>query len=566
MIMKKIWWLLILCFLMTFNVLIYAQNDSISEEKVIIKSIEIIGNYEVEDEVILNAISSKVGDEISPDKLKADIEKIEELGYFTDVKTKLSEYEGGAKITFTVIENPTIEKIIFEGITVFKDISIIKEKMATKEGKILNETQLKNDLETIENYYFDHGYKAARVIDINVSPERNLHIKIAEGKIEDIEIVGTKKTKNYVILRELSLKKGDIFNANKNQEDLQNVFNLGFFEEINSELKGGSEIGSIILVINVKEAKTGQAGLGAGYSSDKGLVGTLSYAERNLFGKGKRISLDLEFGEEKNEYKLNYFSPWIDKKHTSFEIDLFNTLEDKYRTNQNEFREERRGGNFTFGRPIKKYTRLYAGFRLENISLRSLYGQKIETGDTRTFHLSAVEDTRDNIFNPSKGRRNSIITEFTGGLFGGSFDFNKYIFEIRKYYKVRKKDVFAFRLQGGATQGNAPVSEWFELGGVNNLRGYDEYEFWGTKMALLNVEYRFGLSGNLSGAAFFDAGQTWKNIDEFKDNLFRDVHTSIGAGLRFRIPVLGMGPVRLDFSYNLDNKETKAHFGIGHMF
>ncbi len=112
--------------LITINAFVYSQPNTLTEEKVIIKAIEIIGNYEVEDEVILNTITSKIGEEISPDKIKIDIEKIEELGYFIDVKTELSEYEGGAKIIFTVVENPIIEKINFEGITIFKDISSIK--------------------------------------------------------------------------------------------------------------------------------------------------------------------------------------------------------------------------------------------------------------------------------------------------------------------------------------------------------------------------------------------------------------------------------------------------------
>jgi Outer membrane protein/protective antigen OMA87 len=53
-------------------------------------------------------------------------------------------------------------------------------------------------------------------------------------------------------------------------------------------------------------------------------------------------------------------------------------------------------------------------------------------GLTQSVVLQHVRDTRDNVFNPTKGNRYSLATEFAGGGFGGDFTFNKYTAEGRK--------------------------------------------------------------------------------------------------------------------------------------
>lgn len=72
--------------------------------------------------------------------------------------------------------------------------------------------------------------------NVQVSADGTLHIDISEGIVEDIVIVGNEKTKNYVITRELKLKKGKPFNKFLASRSMERLYNLGYFEDVNMKL------------------------------------------------------------------------------------------------------------------------------------------------------------------------------------------------------------------------------------------------------------------------------------------------------------------------------------------
>ncbi len=56
-----------------------------------------------------------------------------------------------------------------------------------------------------------------------------------------------------------------------------------------------------------------------------------------------------------------------------------------------------------------------------------------------------VYDSRDNIYDPTRGRRISYTTQWAGHGLGGDFDFYKFTAETRMYKKLGAKNVLAFR-------------------------------------------------------------------------------------------------------------------------
>lgn len=562
------------------------------ESDVIIKKLDVTGNFEVSDDVILKAVVSKEGEKLSTTKLEEDLQRIFDLGYFSeDVKASLSEFENGAKVTFRVKENPVINDISFEGNTRISS-AILTGIMSTKKNAVLNTNMLGNDIKVIEAKYHDSGYVAARIINAPIDQNNNLKIVISEGTIqeikvayviknkeekkgeqpnpEDVQTLEKGKVKPYVVLREMKTKPGDVYNTKTIGKDLQRVYNLGFFEDVHTRVDAGTEPGAIVLVIEVEEAKTGQAGFGAGYSSSTGMTGFLSFSERDLKGRGRRVDIKLEFGSKQNDFEIGYFEPWLDKKETSLEVNLYNTSRDNLTyglggTLSPDYSERRIGFNFTFGRPISDYTRIYAGFKNEDVTVQPEQYHYLN-GVSRSLTGSIRTDTRDNVFNPTTGRFDSASLEVDGGLIGGDYNYEKLTFDIRRFYPVRKKQVFAARANYGIGKGNIPQFDWFDLGGVNSLRGYDDYQFAGTKMVLYNIEYRFTLSGNLSLVAFSDAGNCWNDRKDVKILPGSGMHRSVGIGLRLKIPAFGMGPIRLDYAMASAPRQSKVHFGFGQMF
>lgn len=550
---------------------------------VIIKAIDITGNFEVPDDVILGVMTSKVGDPIDTKKLETDLEHVFDLGYFSeDVKASLSEFNGGAKITLRVVENPVVEKINING---NKNISTadIEKVMKTKEKKILNSKSLREDVSAIDDLYKNKGFMAAHVLDVGMEPKDNaLNIVIGEGVIQSIKVVfitknetnpeevkeaPTGKTKSYVILRELKAKPGDVFNSEKLQKDLQRVFNLGFFEDVRTRVEPGDNPGNIVLVIEVEEGKTGQLGFGAGYSSSSGLTGFLSFSERNLKGKGRRADTKLEFGGKRNDYELSYYEPWLDKKRTSVEFNIYRTSVENLAFGLGgisvpDYEENRKGFSTVVGRPLTDYTRWFVGLKAENVQIFPL---DYLDGNSRSISLTLRTDTRDNIFSPSTGRFDSGTTEFNGGMLGGDFTYQKYDLDIRRFHPLKKKLVAAGHMFAGATRGGVPLFDRFDLGGVNSLRGYEENQFAGTKILYFNMELRQSFSGNLSGVVFADAGNAWERMDDVKLRP-KDFFKSVGVGIRLKIPAFGMGPIRLDYAWALSISKSMIHFGFGQMF
>lgn len=583
-------------FLLVFSTASAQEADTAGAEDIVIRAIEVTGNYEVDEQTIVDTVSSKVGEVLSTQKLENDLQTIFDLGLFSeDVRATLDEYQDGAKIVFHVVENPVVEKIVIEGNNKITDTQIL-ELMETVEGKILNSNTLKTDISKVETMYNEKGFRASRVLDVGVDTEKHLRLVLSEGIIQAIKITYIRtdddapepdeeggeqegreelpagKTKDYVILREMRVKPGDVFQADEFQKDLQKIFNLGFFEDIATRYEPGDTPGSIVVVVEVEETKTAQLGFGAGYSSSTGIVGHLSFTERNLRGKGRRVDSRLELGGKRTDYELGYFEPWLTKKQMSAEASFFRTTQTDLRYGLGgvvvpDYEERHTGFRLTFGQPISFNTKVFLGLKHDEVDVSpdDLAITSGLDGLSRSLTVTVRTDTRNNIFEPTLGRFDTASWEINGGLVGGNFDYQKLNLDIRRYRPIKKKQTLCGRVMIGLGKDYIPRFDWFDLGGVNTLRGYDEYQFSGTKYILINGEYRFNLSGNFSAVLFADAGNTWMDMGDMGISP-NDLYKSAGVGLRLKIPQFGVGPVRLDYAWALTMSETKLHFGFGHMF
>lgn len=108
--------------------------------------------------------------------------------------------------------------------------------MQIPKDSVLNFVLVNQKLREIEDLYLKQGYMLVSIPNVQVSADGTLHIDISEGIVEDIVIVGNEKTKNYVITRELKLKKGKPFNKFLASRSMERLYNLGYFEDVNMKL------------------------------------------------------------------------------------------------------------------------------------------------------------------------------------------------------------------------------------------------------------------------------------------------------------------------------------------
>lgn len=552
-------------------------------ENPVVNGIEFRGNQVVDSAKLLEQMDTKIGEVLNTRTIYADIQAIntyynDEIGllrnptHVTDVA-----FEGG-NVVLTVVDGITVSSVEVTGVTVFPKEKV-ESLIRVKPGELFNRKNLEEDLTKVQTMYEDDEWVLDNV-DTKIDPDTGkLTIHFLEATVEEIRVVGNSKTRTGVVLDNLRTKPGAVLNRRRFQRDLERLKNLGYFRSVEPEFERGSEKGRVILVLDVEEEKTGLATIGVGYAGggssgiQSGVTGAVSYSDRNLFGEGKNVSVSWQRGAQISAIALSYFDPAINGNQDSIGVTLFRNEVDGLRqpvnvNGQQEFAfydDNRMGGSVTYGHPLNDDLRLFGTLRHETIEILRDSGSTFQPvglgkGALNSIGLSALYDTRDDIFNPHVGTYANGSVNVAG--FGGDFNFQKYTVEGRYYIPLGENHTLALRGWAGTVTGDAPITEYFYAGGPDTLRGYQQNQFFGTRFLVANAEYRFPI-GNikfLRGAVFADAGNAWSSGDLNEDKIFLDA----GVGLRITFPALGLGVIRLD--YAIGDEGGRTQIGIGQSF
>lgn len=576
-----------------------SSNDDSAIEAQVGKTITSVDFEGIPEEVkakLAPLIQSKPGSTVTVEGIRNDVASLGSIGVFSQIRPVFVSVPEGVKLTYQLVSNPVVKNVEFSGNTVFTS-DYLKSIMQIPKDSVLNFVLVNQKLREIENLYLKQGYMLVSIPNVQVSADGTLHIDISEGIVEDIVIVGNEKTKNYVITRELKLKKGKPFNKFLASRSMERLYNLGYFEDVNMKLlPGKTNEHDVIIEIDVIEQKTGIVTVGAGYSDADGTVGIIELGDTNFRGTGDKVNLHWEFGgagDGKN-YTLSYTRPWINDNGDSLGASIFNRIYeyDDYDANGDkvaEYDKRRKGWNLTWGHVSDEYRTNYFNFESSKESYDDHDG--FETGEvmdkylaknnitdyhdsdwykaimdnfgtTNSFTFTHVFDNRDNYFNASKGRRISFAAQWGGHGLGGDYDFYKFTAEGRFYKALGNGHILALRLMGGYIDGDVSYGNLFDLGGSDTLRGYEDDQFKGKKMYAATLEYRFPIAKKVQGVLFTDAGSTW-GIDEGKIPWYTDddsLNWSVGVGIRLQTPI---GPIRLDYGHGDRNK---FNFSFGTQF
>lgn len=522
------------------------------------------------------AISMKAGDMFTVKGLEADRDKIYNTGYFYDIYPSFEKVPEGVVVTYHVLENPVLKGISLSGNTV-ESTETLQGLITMKTGEILNSRELNKDVMAIQEQYRRDGYILAKITDMNIDKNGILTLKVNEGILEGYKVKGNTKTKERVILREMRQKPSEPFNSKLARRSMQRVYNLGFFEDVNIKMNPGVDPNAVVMELDVTEKRTGSFGIGAGYSSEDGVVGMVSIGDTNFRGTGDAISLSYETSGDDTDahgYTFSYRRPWLDSKETvgtfriynrTYEYDDYDESGDLKETYMRKYS----GGELTFGRPVSEYSTNYLTLRnrkdsyvkhvddgnLGDRSTPAYEGWRRDNfGTTRSVTFEHVTDTRDNVYNPMSGSRLSLSGEFAG--FGGDFDFQKYTVDGQRYIRAGRSQVFALRARYGVGTGDISEFNQYRIGGQGSLRGYREDQFRGDREFLGTVEYRFPVVKKVQGALFTDWGGAWDS-----GLTPDDLHASVGVGISLTTPI---GPLRFDYGWGEDG--GRVHFNVGSTF
>lgn len=545
------------------------------------------------------------------DKINRDILTIRNLYIaegFLDVEVApLLDYsadKSDVTLTFVIRENKRykVSQVLFEGNKVFSDDEL-RNRLRLQTGDFFTQEAHNVDTQTLQTAYGELGY-----IKANVHPAKrfkaqagliDLVYKITEAdqyRIGQINIRGNDVTQDRIIRRTLRFYPEQIFNTVAVKQSRSRLRELGLFDDVQIQPIGDQKNIRDILV-EVREGHTANFIIGAGISSNNGLVGNISYKQRNFDicnwpkswkefltmqgwkGAGQTFSIVAEPGTDLMRYSIEWFDPMLFDQPYSVGVRIFGFERDR-----GEYDERRIGALVSLGHRFKNrwYGELAA--RVEGVRIDDLdKGVPQEITDDEGSHLlvglkgTLVRDRTDSRWTPSTGDRIRLSVEPVMG----DYQFTVLTADYRWYKTLftdtlDRKHIFAVRTSAGYIAGDAPIFERFYGGGIGSIRGFDyrgispragvdPKPIGGEFMVFAGCEYSFPIVGRqIRGVVFLDTGTV---EEEFEISTYR---ASVGMGIRWIVPMFGQVPMSFDFAAPISkdaNDDTQIFsFSLGWTF
>ena len=466
------------------------------------------------------------------------------------------------------------------------DEKILEKEILIKKGKIYNSDLIEKTVDKMVERMSEKSYAFA-----NIEPilKRNRDEKIIDIDfviretpriyINQIRISGNSRTHDEVIRRELRIREGDAYNITKINRSKQRIENLGFFEKVEFKTKkineNSQDADKVDIEIEVKEKKTGELNLGIGYSTVNKITTNAGIKERNLFGTGQELGLNVQKSYSSFTGEINYTKPYFLGRAIDVGFDLFQYQLSK----RNSLAYDQDSGGITFrgNYSITEFLTHQLHYSLSqqtvgnvdstaSLGLRNLQGSFLTSSVGQTFSY----DKRNNRINPKSGYYLSLTQDYAG--LGGDINTLKHESSAGYYLPTFNEDfILKFLARGGAIDGlgqDVRSNYGFFLGG-NNFRGFQYAgvgprtitngsakggDVIGGKIYYVGTaEFMFplGLPRELgiNGILFSDNG-TVKGVDQIskKGTNVADsgsLRSSYGFSVAWASP---LGPIRLDFS------------------
>jgi outer membrane protein insertion porin family len=483
------------------------------------------------------------------------------------------------------------EQTLVDAISMFGNLAMpdttLWKQVKFKIDEPLRRRAIQESVNNLLAVYAEHGYLDAGItpnVKINAEAHRAVvDFMIQEGHqsdIDSIRIEGNNRTHRSVIKRELLFKPGQTIRYSKLLETQRRLYLTGLFESAFVRpvaAASGDSLNKDIL-IELKEQKSSEFGFLVGYGSIEKIRGRIEISTLNLSGTARQAGASAEANFIKQSLAASFSEPWT--LGTRWRTDLNLSLDFKQEPG---YDQRSLGGRLTIGRRLKTYTNISGAYRIENSDITNISADIVQP-ETRTrirsLTFSVIHDSRDNLFNPSRGKYIEWSNELAGSFLQGSNTFGKTIFRFKTFLSLGRETVLASAIEIGildymGTGQDIPLQERFYAGGPTSVRSFgyqrlgphdiDGTPIGGNFKLILNIfEIRQTIYKLFGGAVFVDLGNVWSQTRQFH---LADMRSAVGGGFRFSSP---LGLIRIDYGYNIDRQAGepagKLFLGIGQAF
>jgi outer membrane protein insertion porin family len=434
-------------------------------------------------------------------------------------KLMVSADQTEVQVTFVIEEGVRykIDKVVFNGVAAVKE-SELRADLKLQEGNFYDGEVVQRDIRAIVKAYSPYGYvyqappaaknpeylwvDARDPVFHKEAGKLDLIYDIHEGKpfhMGRVLVKGNSKTQDKVVLREMHVAPGQLYNSAEINDAVDRLRGLGYFGTVNVT-PVGEEPESRDVLVEVAEGRTASFNIGAGVSSNGGLGGEISYEQRNydigkwpatwgdmfaehaFTGAGQTFRAAIAPSTVGTSASIRFTDPYLLDQPYSFSDELY------YRQRARDVYEETRAGTrASLGKRLSRRWLLSLGGRLEDVKIDNLE----DPIDQRPFEIREFEGhTTVTGLGPTlrydstnrgpllyRGLVAQAGYERVGGL-GGDVTFNKYTASLDSYYTLIE-DLFdrktVLSLHGDAgyiDDSNAPMFERFYAGGLGSVRGF----------------------------------------------------------------------------------------------
>lgn len=483
--------------------------------------------------------------------------------------------------------------VTIKGHRIFKDDELYP-LITLKENDVYNQTKWEKGVQSIRNLLAENGYIYFDMDIIQEKDEKNLMVSYkiniienSKAHVENIFITGNKKTKDFVIEREIVIREGEIFNAKKIQRSQEKLYNLQYFSAVNIDIKPGSELGLVDLIFNVEEQKTGLFSFGLSYSTGGyGLSFFEEVSANNFLGRGLKLYEKVDIGFIKQSVELGIDEPWLFNKPVSAGITV-SWARTEYGTRSGDYiytydpatpdepKKDSEGNeilmdyvNTTYKLALRAGHRFlrYYGINSEiafsvfqnysdselipfDESLREQYYEGWPYYWKNYLSITGYRDSRDLSYFATRGTFISQNIAIYGGPLGGYSNFLRLSTDMNANTKTIGKFVLSSRLNFGFIfpYPGKPLtiddSDYLRVDTWNEGRGWQHPSQFGSLYAVrgraelnYSLEYRYPIQERLLWAlAFFDISDIYSTPEDFVID-FKDFYYSFGFGMSLVIP------------------------------
>jgi len=462
---------------------------------------------------------------------------------------------------------------------------LLKRLLRQRTGMVYSPSKLDKDVERLEDAYGTAGYLDTRVRMIRkpniTTGDIDLEYEIEESEkfnVESIIIEGNTKTKSVVILRELVLGPGDVYDTVREKISKLRLENTRYFEDVQLSPQETNIPGRRTMRVAVREARTGNLTFGAGFSSlDRATVfAEVSQGNFDLFnyrsffqGDGQKFRLRMQLGSRSSEALLSFEEPWLFERQLAAGFTVYRTSSEY---NSDYYNQVASGGEVYLRKRLfelvdGRLSYTYEVVEIKNVTTDGL--TLVQPGRTEISRvgLQLLRDTRDKIIGTTTGNRVELNIDVAGGPFGGNVDYYKLDFRGAQYYPVFEFQNQVMSVLGRAgvidSYGNSPTVPYyysFFLGGPYTLRGFEYNDVaprnaqglirGGKSYGMLSLEYSMDVVSPIRIALFYDAGFVNRGAYDFNPS---GLHDNIGFGIQLFV---AGAPLRLDYAIPLSSSKA----------